>query len=162
MPIFILIATVILLSPVAPVMARELPPTCFSVAGLPTDPGPQTRWASLIPDVIIGFDFQEHDRAYFDDQTHLSLALPDEPTNAPVVHHHHTDSMTRWTVSLRWRPANSSASLTSARLPRSLSYCEDLLQLRDRRPRDLSEAIDLWTRRSALRAALLSSKRSAQ
>lgn len=162
MPIFILIAAVILLSPVASAMARELPPTCISGSSLPTDPGPQTRWASLIPDVIFGFDFQGQERTYFDDQTHLSLALPDEPTNAPVVHHHHTDSMTRWTVSLRWRPANSSAGLTPATPPRSLSHCEELLQLHDRRPRDLSEAIDLWTRRSALRAALLSSKRSAQ
>ena len=162
MPIFILITAVILLSPVASVMARELPPTCFSEAVLATDPGPQHRWASLIPDVIFGLDFQGQERAYFDDQTHLSLTLPNESTNAPVVHHHHSDSMTRWTVSLRWRPATSSTGVLSSRPPRSLSYCDELLQLHDRRPRELSEAIDLWTRRSALRAALLTSKRSAQ
>jgi hypothetical protein len=133
--------------------SRELPPSCTDLSTDPQQTTTPPRWLGLIPDVVLGLDYRADSRVYTNDGSRLLLTTPDQPTTASLAHHDHQDSMTRWTINLRWS-ADPTPRLSTTDSNLAPTRCDDLHQLYRLRPTDLAEAIDLWATRATLAAIL--------
>ncbi len=116
---------------------------------------PRRRRHRLLPTVVFGLDVapQRVGRSRFDDE----LSVSDDNAIVPATSNQrlHNRRVTRWTISLRWRSSapDHSAEPAVFRAHRH-QLCDDLLSLRNQRPKTLVDAVDHWAETSRLSALI--------